>query len=132
MNDYLSREQKKTLLAEYRIHNFKRFHSMNAAVKTVDGAFYFASYRIICFRYNPMENTLVVYPYIFDDETFIQTRTTNKQCNRWLYEHFADNGLNTNFLRYLYKQSLNVPPMWYSYNNLKISFADSQLCLNDF
>ena len=122
MNDYLSREEQKTLLAKYRAHNFKRFHYMNAAVKDCMQNTFFASYETVCFRWNKRTKTLHVYPYVYSD-AYYQTRTTCKQCNKWLRETFVGKCLT--FQGFKDKSLI-------AYNGVRVKFDTTQIYLNDF
>ena len=130
MNDYLSKDAQKQLLRRYRAHDFKRFHSMNAATKQVNNKTYFASYDTVCFRFDANEKMLYVYPYIYDTSTYCQSRTTTKQCNKWLRERLDICSINVQALRDLYVKE-NMPFAAY-FKGIGIVFTNSQLYVSDF
>lgn len=126
MTDYLSNEQQKTLLAEYRAHGFKRFHSMNAAVKDCMQNTFFASYETVCFRWNKRTKTLHVYPYVYSD-AYYQTRTTTKQCNKWLRETFVGKCLTFQVFRKVHSRDSLI-----AFNGIPVKFDTTQIYLTDF
>lgn len=132
MTNYLTKEEQKTLLAEYRAHGFKRFHSMNAAVKDSMQNIFFASYETVCFYWNKHSNTLYVLPFIYDKQTFMNSPTTNRQCNKWLLETFNDYGLTVKFLQDICKQNDANKRALYTYNKMRICFVLTQFYISDF
>lgn len=107
MSEYLTKKQKKLLADTYKLYNLKRFHSMNAATRTVkDCCSYmgvdnrtgeaiekssdcisFFSYYTKCVSWYPQARTLFVSPIVYDG--FELTSTTTKQVNRFLRECVA-------------------------------------------
>lgn len=87
MSAYLTKAQEKKLLDTYKLHNMRRFHSMNAAVDDMNGysvAFY--SYYAHCVSWYPAVRILKVFPIVADKQNYIQTPTTTRQVNRFLKE----------------------------------------------
>jgi hypothetical protein len=119
-------------MRQYRAYGFKRFHSMNAAVKDCTQSTFFASYYTLCLYWNKRNNTLHVSPFIYDKDAYINSQTTNKQCNRWLRETLNDYGLTVQFLRDVYEQNDAKERAFYSYNNMRIKFDNVQFHVGDF
>ena len=130
MNDYLSKEQQKQLTQRYREHGFKRFHYMNAATKQVGNKTYFASYDTVCFRFDANQNALTVYPYVYDDFTYNQSRTTTKQCNRWLRERIKYCNISVQALRDFYIKN-NMPSVAF-FRSIGVVFTNSEMYVSDF
>ena len=90
MSVYMTKEQEKKLRETYRFHHCKRFHSMNAAIKTADDGFHFYSYYTWCVSWYPSCNILEVAPIVHDDG-YALSPTTTRQVNRFLHEYVAPN-----------------------------------------
>lgn len=90
-DDYLSREEQTDLLRTYRAANMRRFHYMNAATLDYSHVSWFYSYNTACigamFDERFERSYLFVMPFVYDEKDFRNSRTTNKQINRWLREH---------------------------------------------
>lgn len=120
VDDYLTRDEIRCLLKAYKYANMKRFHYMNAATLTQIGTEWLYSYYTAIIGAsidNSSEYTyLYVQPFIWDSEWFINSRTTNKQTNKWLYEH----GFN-----------VTVSGLRTVYNLAKDGYASYPITMND-
>ena len=89
-DDYMDREDEKTLLRAYRAAGMKRFHSMHAATLREGNATVFYSYNTELARYFYCEHSdrycLVVSPFVYDANRYRKSCTSAKQLNKWLYE----------------------------------------------
>lgn len=89
-NDYMDREDEKTLYKAYRAAGMKRFHSMHAATLREYDATVFYSYYTELARYFYCEHSdrycLVVSPFVYDDSIYRKSFTSARQLNKWLYE----------------------------------------------
>lgn len=89
-NDYLDRDDEKTLYKAYRTAGMKRFHSMHAATMHDGNATVFYSYYTELARYFYCEHSdrycLVVSPFVYDASKFCKSVTSARQLNKWLYE----------------------------------------------
>lgn len=86
MSAYLTKAQEKKLLDTYRLHNMKRFHSMNAATYMDDYSVEFYSYYAHCLTWCPTVRMLFVYPIVADKDNYAPSPTTTRQVNRFLKE----------------------------------------------
>lgn len=106
----MSKAQEKKLRETYKLHDCKRFHSMNAATKTVKNcctymgvdnatgeevtklsdAIHFYSYYTECLIWYPKANILWVAPIVYDGG-YTLTPTTTRQINRFLRERVRPN-----------------------------------------
>lgn len=126
--DYLTRNEQKSLLECYRLHNCKRFHSMNAAIKYTghcrftnchSTALAFYSYRTRCFGYYPDADFLVVYPVVINNPS----SSTMRQCNRFLSEIVKREGLTVKELQRSYNGLTDGKTVTYTHN-LRVQFDD--------
>lgn len=89
-NDYMNREDEKTLFGAYKEAGMKRFHSMHAATLREGHATVFYSYYTELARYFYCEHSdrycLVVSPFVYDSAKFWKSVTSARQLNKWLYE----------------------------------------------
>lgn len=119
-NDYLTRDETRDLLKAYKYANMKRFHYMNAATLNLNSVKWLYSYYTAIIGasndYSSKYAYLYVQPFIWDTEWSINSRTTNKQTNKWLYE----NGFN-----------VTVSDLRAVYNLAKDGFASYPLTMND-
>jgi hypothetical protein len=136
--DYLSRQQQKELIECYRVHNCKRFHSMNAAVKytgrckfprvddngmvkdITSAAIAFYSYRRLCFGWYPDADYLVVYPTVI----YSPSSSTSRQCNRFLSEIVRRDGLTVRVLQSVYESLVGDESVANMYQ-LRVLFDDT-------
>jgi hypothetical protein len=109
MSAYLTKSQEKKLRETYKAYNLKRFHSMNAAIRTsknccsymgIDNAtgemvektsdcLQLFSYYTKCVSWYPQAKALWVSPIVSDGIGL--TSTTTRQVNRFLREYVAPN-----------------------------------------
>lgn len=109
MSAYLTKNQEKKLRETYKAYGLKRFHSMNAAIRTTKNCCSYMSvdnrtgemvekfsdclqlfsYYTKCVSWYPQAKTLWVSPIV--SEGFHLTSTTTKQINRFLHEYVAPN-----------------------------------------
>lgn len=89
-SDYQTRNEHRKLLQAYKNADMKQFHSMNAGTLELTKTSVFYSYYTELARllYNAHTEhfMLLVSPFIYDTNAFINSRTSNRQLNRWLYE----------------------------------------------
>lgn len=89
-DDYMDREDEKTLFRAYRAAGMKRFHSMHAATLRVGNDTVFYSYYTELARYFYCEHSdrycLVVSTFVYDANTYRKSCTSAKQLNKWLHE----------------------------------------------
>ena len=89
-DDYMDREDEKTLFKAYRAAGMKRFHYMHAATMHDGNTTVFYSYYTELARYLYCEHSdrycLVVSPFVYDDSKFCKSVTSARQFNKWLYE----------------------------------------------
>ena len=89
-NDYMDREDEKTLLRAYRAAGMKRFNSMHAATLHEGNSTVFYSYYTELARYFYCEHSdrycFVVSPFIYDASKYRKSCTSARQLNKWLYE----------------------------------------------
>ena len=89
-DDYMDREDEKTLSRAYRAAGMQRFHSMHAATLRDGGATVFYSYYTELARYFYCEHSdrycLVASPFVYDASKFCKSVTSQRQLNRWLLE----------------------------------------------
>lgn len=100
--DYQTRDEQRELLQAYRFGGLKRFHSMNAATLEYTHETWFVSYYTFVLGFTVDATTRNVYmhvnPFVFMQDAYTNSRTTNKQANRWLHERgfkFTIQGLRT-------------------------------------
>lgn len=127
--NYMSRAQQKSLLDCYRVHNCKRFHSMNAAIKytghnrftfvdngvleqVASTAIAFYSYRTRCFGWYPDADYLVVYPAVINGVS----SSTSRQCNRFLAEIVRRDGLTVRELQRAFESLDDAETATYLHN----------------
>lgn len=98
-NDYMDRDDEKTLYKAYRAAEMKRFHSMHAATLHVGNATVFYSYYTELARYFYSElydrYCLVVSPFTYDAAKYCKSVTSARQLNKWLFE----SGIEFDFAR---------------------------------
>ena len=81
--DYLTREEQLELLRTYRRYGVRRWHSSNAGTKVMgkekNTIMFFSYHTAICSITHVQEKTSVLLmPYVYAHEGFINSRTTNK------------------------------------------------------
>lgn len=147
--DYLTREEQLELLRTYRRNGVRRWHSSNAGTKmcgkTKNTLLFFSYKTCVCGITHAQEKTSVLLmPYVYAHEGFINSRTTNRQLHKFLLE----NNINTSMaqLHEFYANiccGLRVPPIRDTQGNaIDIQFsphgtyiedygiADDDLCIN--
>jgi hypothetical protein len=117
MSAYLTKSQEKKLRETYKAYGLKRFHSMNAAIRTmkncckymgVDNAtgemvektsdwIQLFSYYTKCVSWYPQAKIVWVSPIV--SEGLHLTSTTTRQVNRFLHEYIAPN-IDVSVLQY--------------------------------
>lgn len=98
-DDYMDRDDEKTLYKAYRAAGMKRFHSMHAATLHVGNATVFYSYYTELASYFYSEHSdgycLVVSPFVYDAAKYCKSVTSARQLNKWLFE----SGIEFDFVR---------------------------------
>lgn len=147
--DYLTREEQSALLRVYRRNGVRRWHSSNAGTKVMgkekNTIMFFSYYTAICsITHTQGKTSVLLMPYVYAHEGFINSRTTNRQ----VYKFLLENNINTNMaqLHEFYdniRNCLRVPPIRDVYRNaIDVQFSphgiyidncgidDDDLCIN--
>ena len=147
--DYLTREEENALLRAYRRNGVRRWHYSNAGTKVCDKnkntLLFFSYWTCVCgITHAQGKTSVLLMPYVYAHEGFINSRTTNKQ----LYKFLLENNINTNMaqLHEFYDNicnGLRVPPIRDVYGNaIDVQFSphgiyiynfeidDDNLCIN--
>lgn len=127
MSAYLTRAQEKKLLDTYKLHNMKRFHSMNAATYTDEYSVEFYSYYTHCVSWYPTCRVLQVFPIVTDKFNYAISPTTTRQLNRFLHERVSPR-LSIAVLQYgfeLINNMLDVsePNRYYEIDNIDVRYV---------
>lgn len=136
--DYLTREEQLELLRTYRRNGVRRWHSSNAGTKvcgnTRNTLLFFSYKTCVCGITQTQEKTAVLLmPYVYEHEGFINSRTTNRQLHKFLLE----NNINTTMsqLHEFYNNICNgmrVPPIRDVYGNaIDIQFSPHGMYIED-
>lgn len=119
-SEALTREETKDLRKAYSAAGMVQFHSMNAATLELQDVSWFYSYytAIVGAYYHEITECayLFVQPFVWDTIAFANSRTTNRQTNRWLRER----GFN-----------VTVQDLRTVYNNAKHGNASYPLTMDD-
>lgn len=106
-SEALTRDERTELTQAYRKANVKRFHSMNAGTLELSQTSVFYSYYTELARLFYSVHTehfmLFVSPFVYDTNAYANSRTSNRQLNRWLYEHGIETDVNR--IRNYYKRA---------------------------
>lgn len=90
-SEALTREDRTELKRAYRRAGIEPFHYMNAGTLNYSHVSWFVSYYTFIIGATYSEKTehayLHVNPFVWDTNPFVNSRTTNKQTNKWLHEH---------------------------------------------
>lgn len=147
--DYLTREGQLELMHTYRRNGVRRWHSSNAGTKlcgkTNNTLLFFSYWTCVCgITHTHVKTSVLLMPYVYAHEEFINSRTTNRQ----LYKFLLENNINTNMaqLHEFYNNicnGLRVPPIRDVYGNaIDVQFSphgiyidncgidDDDLCIN--
>lgn len=147
--DYLTNEERLELMHTYRRNGIRGWHSCNAGTKVCgknENTIMFFSYQtaICSITHTQGKTSVLLMPYVYAHEGFINSRTTNRQ----LYKFLLENNINTNMaqLHEFYDNicnGLRVPPMRDVYENaIDVQFSprgfyiyncgidDDNLCIN--
>lgn len=121
--DYLTREEQGELLHTYRRYGVRRWHSSNAGTKVCgknnNTMFFFSYWTCVCgITHTQVKTSVLLMPYVYAHEEFINSRTTNRQ----VYKFLLENNINTNMaqLHEFYDSicnGLRVPPIRDVYRN---------------
>ena len=147
--DYLTREEEGALLRAYRRNGVRRWHSSNAGTKVMgkekNTIMFFSYYTTICsITHTQGKTSVLLMPYVYAHEGFINSRTTNRQLYKFLLENNIDtnmaqlrefydnicNGLRVPPIRDVYRNAIDVqfsPRGFYIYN---CGIDDDNLCIN--
>lgn len=112
--DYLTRKETSELHKTYRRMKFKQFHYSNAATCINDNFIDFYSYyTLICSVYNAIRYDerlfVILYPFIYDADYYINSPATNRQTNKFLRE-FINADVSVFEIRRLYKSLSDGTP----------------------
>lgn len=92
--DALTKQGQRDLLHTYKSNGIKRFHYCNAGEIDYTHFKWFVSYYtyIIGYTQDVIDGTIYMHvnPYVFLKSSYIDSRTTKKQTNRWLRENGFD------------------------------------------
>lgn len=123
-SDYLKNDETTELHKLYRANGFKQFHYMNAAYREHTNRCEFYSYwtRIFYYEIRETYTVLKVSPFIWNTDRYINSATTNRQANKWLFENGFDTSVQE--LREIYRVSVNAPVNKYTpiYENVPIHY----------
>lgn len=90
-SEALTREDRTELAQTYRAAKISRFHSMNAGVLALEQTNVFYSYYTelarLFYNVHTEHFMLFISPFVYDTERYTNSRTSNRQLNRWLYEN---------------------------------------------
>ena len=137
--DYLTREEEGALLRAYRRNGVRRWHSCNAGTKVMgkekNTIMFFSYYTTICsITHTQRKTSVLLMPYVYAHEEFINSRTTNRQ----LYKFLLENNINTNMaqLHEFYDNicnGLRVPPIRDVYRNaIDVQFSPHGIYVNAY
>lgn len=137
--DYLTREEQSKLLHAYRRNGVHRWHSSNAGTKvcgkTNNTLLFFSYITCVCgITHAQGKTSVLLMPYVYAHEEFINSRTTNKQ----LYKFLLENNINTNMaqLHEFYTNicnGLRVPPIRDVYRNaIDVKFSPHGIYIEDY
>lgn len=145
----LTIDDETTLARAYRKAGIKRFHAMNAGVLDLEQTCVFYSYYTelarLFYSVRSEHYTLVVAPFVYDTVTYANSRTSNRQLDRWLYESGIETGVKR--IRSFYERACKSDignrsetfPVIYGYNPhhrdsdgvpVLLRFANQQHTLN--
>lgn len=119
MSAYMTKEQEKKLLDTYKLHNLKRFHSMNAAAYMDGYGVDFYSYYTHCVSWYPDGRVLEVFPIVADKSNYLPSPTTTRQVNRFLKECVSPR-LSAAVLQYGFDAS--GPNEWYKIGDIDVRY----------
>lgn len=145
MSAYLTKSQEEKLRETYKLYGCKRFHSMNAATRTVkdcctyndidnvtgeklvklSDAIHFYSYYTECVVWYPKANILWVNPIVA--EGYDLTPTTTQQVNRFLRECVRPN-VDVSALQYGY--TINEWHKSYYVDSLRVNYSSENSYLS--
>lgn len=115
-NEALTHEETTELRRAYKAAGMEQFHSMNAATLERTHVSWFYSYYTAIMAITKYDNYPIAFvyvqPFIWDTDYYRNSRTTNKQANKWLREHGCDFSVAT--LRHVYanaQQGLSSCPL---------------------
>ena len=137
--DYLTREEQGALLRAYRRNGIRRWHSSNAGTKVCgkneNTLLFFSYWTCVCgITHAQRKTSVLLMPYVYAHEEVINSRTTNRQLNKFLLE----NDINTNMalLHEFYKNicnGLRVPPIRDVYGNaIDVQFSHHRVYIKDY
>lgn len=137
--NYLTREEQLELLRTYRRNGIRRWHSSNAGTKvcgkTKNTLLFFSYKTCVCGITHTQEKTSVLLmPYVYAHEGFVNSRTTNRQLHKFLLE----NNINTTMaqLNEFYTNicnGLRVPPIRDVYGNaIEVQFSPHGIHVYDY
>lgn len=134
----LTRDETTDLRRAYKAADMQQFHYMNAATSNVGDIKWLYSYYTAIVGFRKCDNDAIAYiyvqPFIWDTNYYINSRTTNKQTNRWLREHGCNFSVAT--LRHVYanaQQGLSSYPLYMQDGTLVIPrFSSSQYTLDHY
>ena len=137
--DYLTREGQLELLHTYRRNGVRRWHSSNAGSKVMgkekNTIMFFSYYTAICsITHTQGKTSVLLMPYVYAHEGFINSRTTNRQ----VYKFLLENNINTNMaqLHEFYGNicnGLRVPPIRDVYRNaIDVQFSPHGIYIDNF
>ena len=137
--DYLTREEQLELLRTYRRNGVRRWHSSNAGTKVMgkekNTIMFFSYYTAICSITRAQAKTSVLLmPYVYAHEGFIDSRTTNRHLHKFLLE----NNINTSMaqLHEFYENltyGLRVPPIRDEKGNaIDVQFSPHGVYIKDY
>ena len=137
--DYLTREEQLELMHTYRHNGVRRWHSSNAGTKVMgkeeNTIMFFSYYTAICsITHTQGKTSVLLMPYVYAHEDFINSRTTNRQ----LYKFLLENNINTNMaqLHEFYNNicnGLRVPPIRDVYRNaIDVQFSPHGIYIYNF
>lgn len=119
-SETLTRDETRNLRRAYRSAGFEPFHYMNAATCELQDVSWFYSYYTAivgaCYNSRTEHAYLFVQPFVWDTDYYINSRTSNRQTNRWLNEC----GFN-----------VTVQGLRTVYNNAKQGYASYPLTMDD-
>ena len=137
--DYLTREGQLELMHTYRRNGVRRWHSSNAGTKVCGNnentMLFFSYWTCVCsITQTRKETSVLLMPYVYAHEGFINSRTTNIQVCKFLLE----NNINTNIAQlhefyYNIYNGLRVPPIRDVYGNaIDVQFSPHGIYIEDY
>lgn len=138
--DYLTREEQLELLRTYRRNGVRRWHSSNAGTKvcgkTKNTLLFFSYKTCVCGITHTQQGktSVLLMPYVYAHEGFINSRTTNRHLHKFLLE----NSINTSMaqLHEFYENiayGLRVPPIRDVYGNeIDVQFSPHGIYIEDY